>query len=98
MKIAIASDHAAYALKAELAEWLRAAGHEVADLGTDGTASVDYPDFGYKLAEHVATGKAERGGRAVRHRNRHLDRGQPQPEGPLRAGVRAAFGRVRARP
>ena len=61
MKIAIASDHAAFALKGELAQWLREQGHEVADLGTDGTASVDYPDFGHKLAEHVASGKAERG-------------------------------------
>lgn len=61
MKIAIASDHAAFGLKAVLAEWLRGEGHEVADLGTDGTASVDYPDFGYKLAEHIAAGKAERG-------------------------------------
>ena len=61
MKIAIASDHASFALKAELADWLRELGHEVADLGTDGTASVDYPDFGFKLAAHVAAGNAERG-------------------------------------
>jgi ribose 5-phosphate isomerase B len=61
MKIAIASDHAAFALKGELADWLRELGHEVADLGTDGTASVDYPDYGYALAEHVAAGKSERG-------------------------------------
>jgi ribose 5-phosphate isomerase B len=61
VKIAIASDHAAYALKAELAEWLAGLGHEVADLGTDGEASVDYPDFGYKLAEHLAAGKSDRG-------------------------------------
>ena len=61
MKIAIASDHAAFALKGELAEWLRSLGHEVADLGTTSEASVDYPDFGYKLAQHVAAGKAERG-------------------------------------
>ena len=61
MKLAIASDHAAFALKADLAEWLRELGHEVEDLGTQGTDSVDYPDFGYKLAEHVAAGKAERG-------------------------------------
>jgi ribose 5-phosphate isomerase B len=56
MKIAIASDHAAFALKTELVEWLAGLGHEVADLGTDGEASVDYPDFGYKLAEHLAAG------------------------------------------
>lgn len=61
MKIAIASDHAAFELKAQLVEWLRGEGHEVADLGTDGTASVDYPDFGATLAEHLAAGKAERG-------------------------------------
>lgn len=61
MRIAIASDHAATAMKAALADWLRGQGHEVDDLGTDGEASVDYPDFGYKLAGHVAAGKAERG-------------------------------------
>jgi ribose 5-phosphate isomerase B len=56
MRLAIASDHAAFALKSELAEWLRAAGHDVADLGPDSSASVDYPDFGYALAAHVASG------------------------------------------
>lgn len=61
MKIAIASDHAALALKAELAAWLAAVGHEVADLGPESEASVDYPDFGYKLAAHIAAGHAERG-------------------------------------
>ena len=61
MRIAIASDHAAVSLKAALADWLREQGHEVEDLGTDGEASVDYPDFGFKLAAHVAAGKAERG-------------------------------------
>ena len=61
MRIAIASDHAAVALKGELAAWLREAGHEVADLGTDGEASVDYPDYGYILADAVAHGEAERG-------------------------------------
>ncbi len=61
MRIAIASDHAAVPLKAALADWLRGQGHEVDDLGTDGEASVDYPDFGFKLAAHVAAGKAERG-------------------------------------
>ncbi len=61
MRIAIASDHAALALKAELAAWLASQGHDVADLGPDSEASVDYPDYGYKLAAHVAAGKAERG-------------------------------------
>lgn len=61
MKISIASDHAAFELKAELAAWLAEQGHEVADLGTNSADSVDYPDYGYKLAEHVASGESERG-------------------------------------
>jgi ribose 5-phosphate isomerase B len=61
MKIAIASDHAAFALKAELAAWLAGLGHQVTDLGPDSETSVDYPDYGYKLAAHIAEGKAERG-------------------------------------
>ena len=61
MRIAIASDHAAVGMKAALADWLRGEGHEVDDLGTDGEGSVDYPDFGYALAAHVASRKAERG-------------------------------------
>ena len=61
MRIAIASDHAATDLKADLRDWLIETGHEVADLGPDGSDSVDYPDFGYKLASVVADGTAERG-------------------------------------
>ena len=61
MRIAIASDHAALELKAELAEWLIEEGYEVADLGPHSLDSVDYPDFGYKLASVIADGTAERG-------------------------------------
>ncbi len=61
MRIAIASDHAAITMKAELAAWLREQGHDVTDLGPDDTASVDYPDYGYKLAEAIANGSAEKG-------------------------------------
>ncbi len=61
MRIAIASDHAALELKATLADWLREGGHAVDDLGPHDGASVDYPDYGYKLAEAVASGAAERG-------------------------------------
>ncbi len=60
MKIAIASDHAALELKADLAGWLRELGHDVADLGTATTDSVDYPDYGYRLGEHLAAGRADR--------------------------------------
>lgn len=61
MRIALASDHAAVDLKALLAEWLMDQGHEVADLGPETTDSVDYPDYGYKLAEVVADGTVEFG-------------------------------------
>lgn len=60
-RIAIASDHAAYAMKAELAEWLRTQGHDVLDLGTNGPDSVDYPDYGYRLAGAIEDGRAETG-------------------------------------
>ena len=61
MRIAIASDHAAFVLKRELAAWLRETGHEVVDLGSDNEDRVDYPDYGYFLADALARGEAERG-------------------------------------
>lgn len=61
MRIAIASDHAAFDLKAVLAAWLAEEGHEVSDLGPYNDDRVDYPDFGYALSDAVASGKAERG-------------------------------------
>ena len=61
MRIALSADHAGYALKDELVAWLRADGHEVLDLGTNGPDSVDYPDYGARLASAIAAGNAERG-------------------------------------
>ncbi len=61
MQIAIASDHAALEMKAVLVAFLREAGHEVSDLGPHDAASVDYPDYGYRLAEAIASGKTEYG-------------------------------------
>lgn len=61
MRIAIASDHAAFDLKAQLRDWLLEEGHEVADLGPATAESVDYPDFGYDLAAIVAEGTAQFG-------------------------------------
>jgi ribose 5-phosphate isomerase B len=61
MRIALAADHAGYLLKDELASWLREQGHDVTDLGTNGPESVDYPEFGAKLARAVGSGTAERG-------------------------------------
>lgn len=61
MKIAIGSDHAGFRYKQEIVTHLRAAGHEVADFGTDSTESVDYPVFIRPVAEAVAAGRYERG-------------------------------------
>ncbi len=61
MRVAIASDHAALDMKAVLVDWLQEAGHEVSDLGPMTADSVDYPDYGYKLAQEVASGRVERG-------------------------------------
>jgi ribose 5-phosphate isomerase B len=61
MRIALAADHAGVDLKDSLLSWLKEAGHDVSDLGTSGHDSVDYPEFGAKLAEAVASGDAERG-------------------------------------
>ena len=61
MRIALAADHAGYVLKDELVAWLRETGHDVMDLGTNGPESVDYPQFGFKLADAVASGAAQYG-------------------------------------
>jgi len=59
--IAIASDHAGYALKTQLKKDLMDLGYSVLDLGADSLESVDYPDFGYALAGAMKEGKAKRG-------------------------------------
>ena len=59
--IAVASDHAGFDLKEILKRDLQEAGHEVLDLGTHSTASVDYPDFGKAMGDAIASGKARRG-------------------------------------
>jgi ribose 5-phosphate isomerase B len=60
-RIAIVSDHAAFDMKAQLIAHLQSGGHEVLDLGTSSTDSVDYPDYGYRIARAVAGGEVERG-------------------------------------
>jgi ribose 5-phosphate isomerase B len=52
MRLGFASDHAGYDLKERLKAWALAQGHEAVDYGTDGTASVDYPDFAHQAAMH----------------------------------------------
>ena len=61
MNIAIGADHAGFALKQQIAEALRQAGHQVIDDGTDSPASTDYPDYAAKVARAVAAGAVDRG-------------------------------------
>jgi ribose 5-phosphate isomerase B len=56
MRIALAADHAGFALKGRVADWLRSAGHEPVDFGTDSAEPVDYPDFIAPAARAVAAG------------------------------------------
>jgi ribose 5-phosphate isomerase B len=61
MKIAAGADHAGYEAKEHLKRWLAERGHTVDDLGTHGSASVDYPDFAARVAKAVAAGTADLG-------------------------------------
>jgi len=60
-RIAIASDHAGFALKETLKADLMDAGYDVLDLGTNGPDSVDYPDFGYAMAAAIRDGRVKKG-------------------------------------
>ena len=61
MTIAIASDHAGYALKKVLVEYVRELGYSVDDLGCDSEASVDYPIYAEKLCRAIVAGTYDRG-------------------------------------
>ena len=61
MKIALGADHAGFALKNQIEEYLRAAGYDVLDLGTYNEDSVDYPDYAKAVGEALQDGLAERG-------------------------------------
>jgi ribose 5-phosphate isomerase B len=59
--LAIASDHAGFELKEHLKKALERSGIPFEDLGTHSPDSVDYPDYAKKVAEAIASGRAERG-------------------------------------
>src|SRR3954453_12554186 len=61
MKIAIAADHAGFALKETLRRKLADEGHEVVDFGAASADSCDYPDFAQPVARDVAQGRSDRG-------------------------------------
>ncbi|MBR2649339.1 MAG: ribose 5-phosphate isomerase B [Sediminibacterium sp.] len=56
--IAIGCDHAGFEYKTALISWLQNKGYTVLDFGTNGTASVDYPDFAHPTASAVEKGEA----------------------------------------
>lgn len=61
MKIVIGCDHAGFPLKEEVKQKLIDEGHEVMDVGTYSSDSVDYPIYGKAVGRSVANGEAERG-------------------------------------
>lgn len=61
MRIALASDHAGYTLKTEIADLLTSMGHQVSDFGAPGTDPADLPDHVYPAALAVGRGEADRG-------------------------------------
>ncbi|GLI53222.1 ribose 5-phosphate isomerase B [Thermodesulfovibrio yellowstonii] len=61
MKIAIGADHAGFELKELISQIVEEAGHEIIDMGTGSSCSVDYPDYAEAVAQAVSNGKAERG-------------------------------------
>jgi ribose 5-phosphate isomerase B len=61
MIVAVAADHAGFPLKEMVLATVKAAGHEVLDLGVFDTQPVDYPDYAEKVARAIQEMKAERG-------------------------------------
>ena len=61
MNVAIASDHAGFALKEDVREFVSRLGHDVLDLGADNAQPSDYPDFAQAVGEAIMASKAERG-------------------------------------
>jgi ribose 5-phosphate isomerase B len=61
VRIAIGADHAAFEFKQQLVAFLEGEGHDVVDLGTHSTDSVDYPDFAEAVGLAVQAGRVERG-------------------------------------
>lgn len=61
MRIAIGSDHRGYETKRRLVPIVQQLGHEIVDMGTDGSSSVDYPDFAFQVAQAVSESRVDRG-------------------------------------
>ena len=61
MKIAIGNDHGGVEMKNHIVNWLQQNGYEVVNLGTDDTASTDYPIYAERVARVVVSGECDRG-------------------------------------
>src|SRR4030066_1780986 len=61
MNVVIAADHAGFKYKSDLIEVIKSMGHNVADIGTDSSRSVDYPEIAEKASGFVACGQADIG-------------------------------------
>ena len=61
MKIAIGNDHVAVAMKNHIKEYLENKGYEIVNFGTDSTERTDYPIYGKKVADAIASGECELG-------------------------------------
>jgi len=61
MRFSVGADHRGFELKDKVKKYLEGLGHEVTDFGTNSDESVDYPDFGLKVAESVAKGDSDFG-------------------------------------
>lgn len=60
-RIAIGSDHAGFSVKETIRKYLEGAGYRVSDLGTSSEESVDYPDYGKAVGQHVVSKQADLG-------------------------------------
>jgi ribose 5-phosphate isomerase B len=61
MRVSLGADHKGFELKDKIKKYLVESGHQVTDFGTNSAESVDYPDFGFKVAESVAKGEVDFG-------------------------------------
>ena len=61
MRVVLGADHAGFELKQNLLAYVRGAGHEVLDVGTNSTAPVDYPDYAEAVGMAIRKGQADRG-------------------------------------
>ena len=61
MKIAIGNDHTAVEMKNHIKQYLEEKGYTLVNYGTDSEERIDYPIYGKKVADAVASGECERG-------------------------------------